>query len=436
MKKISLAIDRRILVAATALVVGLLLSYLAPVAEQGTLVVTGNPAQICPLITSAGSTSAYLPKAKLGIRSINGKSTRFVLSPRSIVPLTTSALLVDSNPGTSLSYSSLASSGVAVVPCTAGDPETWFIGGSGGLTSKGVLDLVNSGLSESVVEIAAFTSKAAIPALTVKVKANSSATVPLDVLAPGEESIALHLITRTGRIAAFVLDQRAKGLRSLGLDYVKPNDAPHNSLFISGLYPHRSEKSGVASALRLLNPGSLDATVQVQAISADGRFIPVGFDGLVVKHGLVTTIPLANLTTSSLFGLQIDSDQPILAGALTTSGSGDFAWAAPSTPLTSFTTNFGGLTPSAAFIGSAIKVRVSGQFISGKSFNQTIQGSEIALWTPKAGVKNVHFTAMGGAKIYAGAVINTGGLSYIPLTSGAVSANTALPFNDVHTLTH
>ena len=431
-----IAIDRRILIAAGVLVAGLLFSYLAPVAERSTLVVAGNPSELCPHISSAGSTSAYLPQSKLGIRSINGKSTNFVLSKNSIVPLTSSALLVDSNPGTSLSYSNLSSSGIAVTSCAPGDPDQWFIGGSGGLTSKGVLDLVNSGLSESVVEIDAFTSKAAIPALSVKVKANSSATVPLDTLAPGEESIALHLITRTGRIAAFVLDQRAKGLQSLGMDYVKPSDAPHNSLIISGLYPRKGEKSGIAHALRLLNPGALDATVRVQVISTDGRFIPVGFDGVVVKHGLVTTLPLTNLTTSSVFGLQIDSDQPLLAGALTTSGSGDFAWAAPSSPLTTFTANFGGLTPNLSFIGSAINVQVSGEFVTGKSFNQTIRGSEIALWAPKDRVNTLRVTAIGGAKIYAGAVIAASGLSYMPLTSGAVNVNTALPFNDVHTLTH
>ncbi len=428
--------DPRMIFALLAIVAGFLISYLAPATEKGALVRTGNPAEVCPFISTAGSTLAYLPTSKIGIRSVNGKSTSFTPSTNSTVGLTKSALLVDSNPGNSLSYSALPSSGIALVNCAPGDPDQWFIGGSGGLTSKGVLDLVNSGLSDSVVEVDAYTSKAAVPPISVKVKANSSATVSLDALTPGEESVALHLITRTGRIAAYVLDLRAKGLRSLGMDYVKPSDAPHNELFIAGLYPHNGEKSGIATSLRLLNPGSLDATVRVQAISTDGSFIPVGFDGLTVKHGLVTTLPLTNLTQSSLFGLQIESDQPILAGALTTTSSGDFAWAAPSGLLTTFTANFGGLTPSVAFIGGTINVHITGQFVSGKSFNLTVQGSEIALWAPKSGVKTVHFTAIGGRKIYAGAVINSGGLSYIPLTSGVVNANTALPFNDVHTLTH
>jgi len=439
MKPVKLSADRRTILAVTAIALGLLISYLVPVTQKSALVQTGNPAQICPHISTAGSTTAYLPSTKIGIRLIDGKSTSYSPATRTSLVLRNSALLVDSNPGSSVSYSSLQSSGVALTNCYAGEPDQWFVGGSGGLTSKGVLDLVNSGLSESVVEIDAYTSKAAIPPLSVKVKANSSATVSLDALAPGEESIALHLVTHTGRIAAFVLDQRSKGLRSLGMDYVKPSDAPHTELFISGLYPHNGEKSAIANSLRLVNPGALDATIRVQAISTDGRFIPVGFDGLLVKHGLVTTAPLTNLTTSSIFGLQIESDQPILASALTTSGSGDFAWQSPQSPLTTMSINFGGLTPTASFIGgagSAIAVRISGRFANGKSFNQTIQGSEIAVWAPKVGVNQVRFSVANSSKTYAGAVINSGGLSYMPLIGGGANLNTALPFNDLHTLTH
>jgi hypothetical protein len=116
------------------------------------------------------------------------------------------------------------------------------------------------------------------------------------------------------------MDQRSKGLSQLGLDYVKPSDTPQNHLVISGLYSHSGSKSSVTTALRLLAPGSLDANVHVQAALGDGSFVPVGFDGYQLQHGSVVTIPLANLTTTSAFGLIIDSDQPILASALTTTG--------------------------------------------------------------------------------------------------------------------
>lgn len=437
--------DHRVILAVVAMTLGYGLSYALPQwlpAPAKIAARTNNfPAQACPAISTAGVTTTYLPSTKLGLRFIDGKSTSFQISSRSLIQNNGHSLLVDSNPGTSLSFSSLPSSGTAAIPCSAGNPDEWFVGGSGGLTSKGTLNLVNSGLSESSIDIYPFTSKAALPVLSVTVKANSAATIQLDALAPGDDSMALHIITRTGRVSSFVLDQRAKGLRALGLDYVKPVATPEKELYISGIYPHNGDKSSVAHSLRLLAPGSLDATVRVQVISADGKFVPVGFDGLTVTHNQVLTLPLKNLTMSSPFGLLIESDQPILASVFTAMGSGDFAWAASGRPLATTTMNFGGATPTLTFVGKAINLQLVGRYSNGKSFSQQIQANDIADWTPKIGVNAVHLIVPEGEKIFAGAIINSGmtnaaGLTYLPIAPGVSIENTALPFNDVRTLTH
>ena len=432
--------DLRVILALVAITMGFGLSYALPQWLPAPAKVASRtksfPAQVCPAISTAGVTTMYLPATKLGIRFIDGKSTSFGVTSRSLIQNSGHSLLVDSNPGTSLSFSALSSSGIAAVPCSAGNPDEWFVGGSGDLTSKGTLDLVNSGLSESIIDIYPYTSKTALPVLSVTVKANSAATVQLDALAPGDDSMALHVITRTGRVSTFLLDQRAKGLRALGLDYVKPVAIPEKELFIPGIYPHNGDKSSVANSLRLLVPGTLDATVRVQVISTDGKFIPVGFDGLTVKHNQVITLPLTNLTTSSPFGLLIDSDQPVLASAFTEMGSGDFAWASSVSPLATTTMNFGGSAPIFTFVGSAINLQVIGKYSTGKNFRQRIQGSDIAVWAPKAGMNAVHFKVPAGQKIFASAMINSGGLAYFPIAPGVSIENTALPFNDVRTLTH
>jgi len=433
--KIKSPLDIRIFAVVGLLLAGFGLSYVLPATENATVVLSSYPAQSCPSVSAAGATTAFLPSSQLRIRSIDGKSINFSRTRLSAISLGSSALLVDSNPGNSLTYSQLASSGIALVPCSAGKPDQWFIGGSGGVTSKGVLNLVNSGLSGSIVDIFAYTSKSALPLRSVTVKANSSANISLDALAPGDDSIALHVVTRTGRVSVFLLDVRSKGLRNLGMDYVKPIDVPNTRLFISGLYPHTSDKSNVTHSLRLLNPGTLDATVKVHIVSNDGSFIPVGFDELLIKPGLAMTFPLSNLTTNSAFGISIESDRPILAGALTTSGSGDFGWAAPSSALDNVTMNFGGNTPFLTFIGNAISVRITGRYVTGKRFAETVSGADIAFWAPKSGVQNINVRASGSG-IYAGALLKSGGLSYLPIANGATIENTALPFNDVHTLTH
>lgn len=428
--------DLRILGSLAALAIGLGGSYLPSKESPALAISQKSPAQVCPAISVAGSTTAFLPSTHLNIRPIDARSTSFKASSRSAIPTNSYPILVDSTSGTSISLSSLTGSGIAAISCSPGSPDEWFIGGSGGVTSKGVLYLANSGLSESTIDIYAYTSKAALPIHSITVKANSEASLSLDALAPGEDSIALHVVTRAGRISTFVLDQRAKGLTALGMDYVKPTTSPEREFYIPALYPHNGVRSSVATSLRILVPGSLDATLHVEAISADGRFIPVGFDGVSISHNRVITLPLKNLTTTGPFGLHIQSDQPILVGALTTVGNGDFAWAAPVTNLSNTIVNFGGATPIISALGSDIRVTVSGRYTNGRSFRQTISGSEIAVWSPTSGVNNVTFSAPADKKIYLGAIINSGGLTYLPINSGASLENTAPPFNDVHTLTH
>jgi hypothetical protein len=411
-------------------------SYIVPSEQRAAVVASSYLAQACPAFTTAGVNVASLPSKKVGIRYLDGKSVTFKGASLTQISLGKNAVLVGSNPGNSLLFSTLASTGVAAVGCSAGNPDEWFIGGSGGLTSKGQLGLVNSGLGESIVDIYPFTSKQSLAKVSVRVKANSSATVALDALAPGEDSMALHVVTRTGKVSTFVLDQRAKGLAQLGLDYVKPIDTPQTHLVISGLYPHSGSKSSITTALRLLAPGSLDASVHVQVVSSDGSFIPVGFDGYQLQHGSVVTIPLANLTTSSAFGLIIDSDQPILASALTTTGAHDFAWAGATSPLAQGSFNFGGNAPILTFVGKSISVRISGRLVSGKSFNQTVSGSDFATWAPKSGVTSIQLSPASGSPVYVGAIFTSGGLTYLPISVNATLTNTTLPFNDVHTLTH
>jgi hypothetical protein len=121
---------------------------------------------------------------------------------------------------------------------------------------------------------------------------------------------------------------------------------------------------------------------------------------------------------------------------LTTIGSSDFAWAAPSPALADTSMNFGGATPVICALGTEIHFTVAGKYSNGKSFSQTISGSDIAIWAPKTGVTSLRFTVPEGLKTYVGALITGGGLTYLPVSPGVSVENTALPFNDVHTLTH
>src|SRR5699024_8638502 len=73
-----------------------------------------------------------------------------------------------------------------------------------------------------------------------------------------------------------------------------------------------TEESSQTAGLRILNPGSAPATVQVSALGPDGEEEVAGAQELVVPGGTVTQIPLAARHAGS-HGLRLVSDVPVTA---------------------------------------------------------------------------------------------------------------------------
>lgn len=433
-------VDQRVIASISTLAAAVLLSYLIPVAQKDATVISAFAAQACPAIPNNGSSVLNLPSAKLPIRSIRSQNINFATAKTSAATLGSNPILVDSNPGTSLVASS--SAGIGYSLCSAGAPEEWFIGGVGGVTSKGILQLVNSGLSQSSVAIYPYSSQGPLPVVPVKVAANSSTDILLDSLVPGDNTMALRVVTLVGRMSSFVLDHRKKGLRELGIDYVAAQSMPTKSLTIPIAFASNNKKGSTTSALRFLVPGALDATVKVTITASDGTFVPVGFDQLTIKHGKVLQLPLTNLTTTGAFSVGIASDQPLLASGYTSLSGGDFAWASASPVIKTGSTlslNFGGATPVLLFSGAGIAVDISGRTSQGKNFAQAIRGSvgaDIAIWSPKVGINSITIRVQSKGALHAGALFTSGGIAYLPLVAGAQESNTNLPFIDLRTLTH
>ncbi len=427
-------IDERILAITAILLVALAISYAAPAAQNFGKSQSAFPATTCPAKLGDGTSTAFLPKSKTAVRHVAKKSLKFYNSQGSTENILSSALLIDSNPGTSFAINTSAN-GLGSVICDSGSPDQWFVGGSGGLTSKAQLDIINSGLSPAVVEITGYSSKTVIPKVTVTVKANSDRTVFLDALVPGEDSVVLHVVTRSGRVTSFLFDQRRKGLAALGSDFVNSQAEPQRKLVIPTLM--RSSNGNVSSTLRILVPGNLDANVKLTINSGDGAFTPLGFDGRTVPHGKVLDIPLADLTSTTPMSIIIDSDQPVVASALTRLTGGDFAWATPVAPLNTVALNFTGLSPQLVFTGTDINVGITWKNLNGKKLRTRVTGSDIAFWSPgKGGIKSVTFTADVKKPVYAGVILRTssGRIAYLPLSAGAALEKSTLPLVDVHTL--
>lgn len=437
-------IDKKIFLAILAVASALLISALAPRAAHvnfGRPIVDASyPATVCPSAITGATSVAYLPNPKIGVRIIKSSSVK-MKSARTYRANLSNPLFIEGNPQSTMVANS-SSGWFASSICEVGAGESWFVGGSAGISSAGYIDLVNSGLSESTVDLLAYSSQGPEPIYSVVIPPNSEKKVPLDTLAPGEEKIVVHAITRSGRVTAFYIDIRKQGLRSLGADYVSPATVLSKTVILPGLINNVSKGAPLSQVVRVLVPGAVDGSIGATIHSVDGSFSPVGLDNLRVPHGQVVEVKLPDLTVSTPFAIVIKSDQPVIAGALsrTQKGVSDFAWSGAATALPKnepISINLGGHTPLISFYSPGkIEVRVSYNLASGKSSSATIIGDRKVSWRPTGGVNRIEVQAQSkevyGALLYSGAT--NGGLSYMPLRAGATLNSSVLPHSDARVI--
>ena len=413
-----------------------LISYLAPTRNEQVKITYSYPATVCPAVTGNTNAIAALPNSKIGKRLIDGKIKKFSPANASSLALGAKSILIDGNPGTALAF--VNNGWKAVVPCSVSNGEQWFVGGSASLTSKDVLSIVNSGFSESAVEVEVYTPNAALEAKQIAIAPNSTKSISVDTLAPGEDSLVIAVKTKSGRVSSFLFDERKKGLRSLGADYVAPVSAPSKSITIPAISDLQG-KSAVAGStsshlLRLMIPGSIDANIEVAINSNDGNFVPVGLAELKVKSRRVVNIPLTFAPQKQAFSIIVKSDQPVLGSVLSTytiGKSSEIAWATATESLDKLIINLTGSKPLVAFAGSNINVTIQAIGSNGKKYSKTIKGNNFAIWQAPIGLNRIQFESK-NPNTHGGIILQPegGGTSYIPLNAGANLESTSEPISD------
>ena len=413
-----------------------LISYLAPTRNEQVKITYSYPATVCPAIAANANAIAGLPNSKIGKRLIDGKIKKFSPANASSLALGTKSILIDGNPGTALAF--VNNGWKAVVPCSVSNGEQWFVGGSASLTSKDVLSIVNSGFSESTVEIEVYTPSAALDAKQIAIAPNSTKSISVDTLAPGEDSLVIAVKTKSGRVSSFLFDERKKGLRSLGADYVAPVSAPSKSITIPAISDLQGKAAVAGSTsthvLRLMIPGSIDANIEVAINSNDGNFVPVGLAELKVKSRRVVNIPLTFAPQKQAFSIIVKSDQPVLGSVLSSYSIGkgsEIAWATATESLDKLIINLTGSKPLVAFAGTNINVTIQAIGSNGKKYNKTIKGRNFAIWQAPVGLNRIQFVSK-NPNTHGGIILQPegGGTSYIPLNAGANLESTSEPISD------
>ena len=429
--------NQRILILALATATVLFLSNILNVTVSTSRFNTTYPASVCPPNTTGLTTAISLTSPKTLIRKTG--TTSMQTSPVGIRRFAVAAqsAVVEAGSVTPVAWQVRTGVWAGAVPCSAPVASQWFVGATADITSKGSLNVVNSGLGRALVEIDVFTENGATTPRTISLKANTFTSLSLASLAPGSKQIAIHLVPRSGRVNGFVIDERGKGLKALGGDIVNSTGEPTKKIQIPAIPQQTGKKSSTAHTLRLLVPGDVDARITAVIKSTDGTFAPTGIDGRVIAHKKVIEIPLDVTMASGKFALHITSDQPILGSVFSQTlvqGKRDFVWSTSAQDLTEYTLATTGLAPTLVFTGTGIKVKLELTYTNGRSKTIKISAEDIATFVVPDSVRAVSFTDISSGTSGAALISSKSGYGYIPLNAGSVLSKSSIPASNIRVL--
>jgi hypothetical protein len=395
------------------------------------------PAVVCPPNPAGVTTVTSVSSKQTPFYRVGNKSTKLVDIKTLRYSSVSDPILLQTDGQTPVSFQSRTGIWAGSVLCTAPATSQWFVGGTSDVSSKGVIYIVNSGLSVSIVDIFTWSENGEQAIKTLSLKADSSVAVKLDSLAPGDSTIVVEVVARSGRVNSFLVDERANGLQKLGGDSVNAISAPARKFVITGIPQQLVNNKVPNHYLRLFVPGVADANFTLELLSSNGRFIPIGFNERKLVSGKVVELKLTPEVAKGAFAIKLTSDQPLVAAIRsrsTSNGNSDFVWITPAAALAPLQIAIGGISPKIIFAGDAIAVDLRVTFSNGKVKEQRLTGSDLVSWqVPNNAIAITVLSA--GIDNYAGALIAAkSGYAFFPIASGAELAKVAIPSSNIRVL--
>ena len=418
----------------SALCVGALLSVAVTTKSYS----ESYPAVVCPPTISGLTSQISLTSKKTPFQRLQNRTTKTAPVKVLRLPVNKDSLLFNSEGVAPVVWQSKASSWAGGAVCTGPATSQWFVGGTADITTRGRLMILNSGLSDAVVDVQSFTENGKQPLRTITVVSRSYLVITTDSLAPGDKYLVVHVAPRSGRVNAFMIDEQSKGLSSLGGDLVNFAPTASKSMMIPAI-PHqiKDRSAALPHTLRVLTPGDVDANVTAEVLSADGVFIPVGLTSRSISAGIVTEFQFTPKITSTVLAVRITSTEPVVAAiksTVTVSGRKDFVWSTPAPALVPLTIAISGLTPLISFAGDRINVSLDVTLNNGKVVRKTIKGTEIATWRAPDAARSFTITKV-GPDTFAGALVSSvNGYGYFPIAPGSLLTKIELPDSNIRVL--
>jgi hypothetical protein len=395
------------------------------------------PAVVCPPNSSGQSSVISLTSPKMELRKTGTSTMAFKEARSRRYAGSTQATVIDAQSVTPLMWQVRTGVWAGGLTCLAPITSQWFVGATADVTSKGTLTLVNSGLGKALISVTIYTENGAQAEQLFAVKANSFTAIALATLAPGSKSIAIHVAPQTGRVNAFLTDERGRGLQALGGDTVNSQADPAKNLVIPAIPQQTGRRTSLPHTLRILIPGEVGAPINVEIRSTDGTFSPAGIDGKTIPAGKVVDLPLDVVMPSGKFALHISSERPFVASVFTKTnslGKSDFLWSTPAPQLENGTFAVTGLAPFLVFSGEKIEVELELTSVSGAKRTISVRGSDIATYQMSDRIRSFTVTKHSDKTFGAALITSKSGFGYAPLVIGSVLTRTSIPRSNIRVL--
>lgn len=431
---------KRALSSLIALALSFMLATLLTVTTDNSVYSESYPAVVCPPTLSGLSSQISVSSRKSEFQRLENRSTKTIPFNVLRYPVAKNPLVISATGVTPVVWQSRAGSWAGGAICSGPMASQWFVGGSSDVTTRGQLIIINSGLSDAIVDVQAYSENGKQPLISRNLKAKSYESLRLDSLATGDKALTVHVLPRSGRINAFMIDELGAGLKALGGDFVNPMASAGTTLVIPAIphqLPKKGQKESGTHTLRILTPSDVDANFTLELISADGVFVPVGFNSKSTPAGVVTELSLSPKISSSAFAVRIKSDGPIVAAIssqVMVKGRKDFVWSTPTPALVPMTMAITGLAPLIAFSADSIAVEVEVTNINGKKSRAMIKGSDFLTWRVPNAARSISIIKT-SSETFAGALIaSENGYGYLPITPGSLLTRVEVPHSNIRVL--
>ncbi|MGB8651280.1 MAG: DUF5719 family protein [Mycobacteriales bacterium] len=228
--------------------------------------------------------------------------------------------------------------GLAGLRCEPPRREAWFEGGSTVVGDESVLVLANVDDTPATVDVSVFSATGPAdprPGQGITVEPHSRRVILMDTIAPDRALLAVHVLSRQGRVAAALRHSRTDGSSPLGVDWVPQAAPPAAQVVVPGI----PQGGNGQRYILITNPTTDDTVASVRITTQDGQYVPTGLDQVAVPAGTTVTARLDIETLHSALAATVTTDGvPVLAGGLVRdaqqgSKTREFAYTGASIPL-------------------------------------------------------------------------------------------------------